>query len=836
MSIINSNGIYVPVIKRGSCDNSLVTKSSLAADGYSASIGFNNVTVPFEKDQGITDYSANYNIEVKVTENSITFSEASDIIAEGVTAQSELDDPIVLYLTNQTPDNIDVIIDDPIDKSYHKGYYECDTDDQGRLVLRIYSPYFFVSDHGVTNWCESVSYKVVRKVSLGPVYLGFRYWSLGNDGYIYVTKADVTLPYTYDVSGSDINKDIETGKHYIDINYVIPKGKCLDYAPSVFGFANVSGGFGSTTSGYRNVTLNHSAFTAGYHNKNLADAGAVFGANNVNHGNASFVGGNENTVRTGNTIVHGSNNIVETKNSDSAFFGHNNIAEENNNINTSNLCAGRSNRLKPNTRSTAIFGTSNIVDSTNSLVSGYENTVDGKQNIVGGYNNKVTASISIVSGSNNNSQSTASATFGNSNTNAGNYALVAGNENNGSGESSVTLGLTNTNKGKGSFVVGESNVNNNGGRIIVAGRSNTIEGIIHGSAIFGCNNIVKDASSFISAESAILCSGKLNIIENSVGFSSVIGHNNTLGDTTNQANIQGNAVFGGHNKLVANYSFIAGSYNTILNSDINNAFVAGMHCYAGRSVQRVFGKYNIANTSSDSVRYVDIVGWGSESAPKNIYTLDTNGNANFLGTVRSNATLESLETVDSKALITKQYADKYYINKITTTNDQRRAYIVDKDGHQALMPLNSGIVNDTLVVRDERGRIKASPSNDELDAVVTLAELLGKGYLKRQYSPDFNFRHAYIIDKTGSTTTAKITTGTDEDTVVMRTGTGTIQAKEPTELSEVTTVRYVNNKITELVNNLTVKDKITINDTTLTEEDLVNLLRLVKTVNYDGGQ
>lgn len=516
-----------------------------------------------------------------------------------------------------------------------------------------------------------------------PCYFGYRFGSVNGDTYYkYINLSITEFPIQTGIYKSDILDDESnvTGK-MIHVNYLIPKIEGSNYAPISLGYAGVAAGMGASNFGYRNVSIGNGTLTGGYHNKTISDTGTTVGANNVNYGNATFVGGVGNTVKTGNTIVYGSNNSVEKNNSDSAIFGHNNTAEENTNVNTSNLCAGKGNTLKSTTRATALFGTSNIVDTTNSLVAGYENTVGGNQNIVGGYRNNVKSTISIVSGSSNNSQSTASATFGNNNTNTGNYAFVAGNGNNSSGEASITLGLTNTNKGKGSFVVGEGNVNNNGGRIIVAGRSNTIDGIVHGSAVFGCGNIVKDGGSFANAESAILCAGKSNTVEKSVGFSGVIGNNNTLGDTNNVANIQGNAVFGGYNKLVANYSFISGSYNTIDNNNINNSFVAGTHCCAARSVQRIFGQYNVANTSSDAVRFVDIVGWGtSDTDRKNIYTLDTYGNATFTGTVTANgSTLATEEYVSSEiqkipapdltAYATKEYTDNTVKTEITKLVD-----------------------------------------------------------------------------------------------------------------------------------------------------------------------
>lgn len=71
----------------------------------------------------------------------------------------------------------------------------------------------------------------------------------------------------------------------------------------------------------------------------------------------------------------------------------------------------------------------------------------------------------------------------------------------------------------------------------------------------------------------------------------------------------------------------AGGYGSEANK--TGAFAHGCYVKATAAYQTVFGKYNDTTNGS---KYVQVVGWGeSTTTPRNIYTLDTSGNANFAG-------------------------------------------------------------------------------------------------------------------------------------------------------------------------------------------------------------
>jgi len=77
----------------------------------------------------------------------------------------------------------------------------------------------------------------------------------------------------------------------------------------------------------------------------------------------------------------------------------------------------------------------------------------------------------------------------------------------------------------------------------------------------------------------------------------------------------------------------------------NAAHAEGLGTTANQDYQHVFGKYN--NTANDS-NLVEMVGWGTDSAPKNIRTLDANGNEELSGSLsfRSGTSLKATMAYD----------------------------------------------------------------------------------------------------------------------------------------------------------------------------------------------
>lgn len=180
-----------------------------------------------------------------------------------------------------------------------------------------------------------------------------------------------------------------------------------------------------------------------------------------------------------------------------------------------------------------------------------------------------------------------------------------------------------------------------------------------------------------------------------------------------------------------------------------SSLAQGLGTIANGPKQSVFGQYNVADTSK-----VQIVGWGTKSAPRNIYTLDTNGNATFSGSVTSNgnklinateaseiATLavakvvdsapEELNTLRELAVALKDTEDaaaamvKEIAKKVdTTTMEEAIANKADKTGvDKALAAMNDAI--DKKYDSDDLPTIAQAVIDATPDAATT-AEILDK--------------------------------------------------------------------------------------------------------------
>jgi hypothetical protein len=137
----------------------------------------------------------------------------------------------------------------------------------------------------------------------------------------------------------------------------------------------------------------------------------------------------------------------------------------------------------------------------------------------------------------------------------------------------------------------------------------------------------------------------------------------------------------------------AGGSGSIANG--KNSFASGTGTIAQATSQFVFGKYNVADSSK-----AQIVGWGSgedvvdESGNiitqnrKNIYTLDTTGNAEFAGTVKAGRT--TTDSDDDLILVTKGYL-KNLINSIRQEISDIKADVDALRGGATVYPTEPGL-------------------------------------------------------------------------------------------------------------------------------------------------
>ena len=85
-----------------------------------------------------------------------------------------------------------------------------------------------------------------------------------------------------------------------------------------------------------------------------------------------------------------------------------------------------------------------------------------------------------------------------------------------------------------------------------------------------------------------------------------------------------------------------------------NTHTEGYKTAAYGTCQHVQGRYNVHDTEEN---YAHIVGWGEENKPKNIHTLDKNGNAWFTGNVYIGSNSGTNRDDGSKKLATEEYVN-----------------------------------------------------------------------------------------------------------------------------------------------------------------------------------
>ena len=191
---------------------------------------------------------------------------------------------------------------------------------------------------------------------------------------------------------------------------------------------------------------------------------------------------------------------------------------------------------------------------------------------------------------------------------------------------------------------------------ISAGFGSTAAGL--GATALGCRTRALHHSTFAagfvneSAADGASTVGALNLNKSVAGF--VSGYNNSaLGGYDHFMAGNNNTIEGGaHNTAIGQDNTIkSGTQCGFVFGKSNQASgdypqAGGVGCKA-HGTQRAFGKYNVPDTEG---KYVDIVGWGTSTTPKNIYTLDTSGNASFSGDVTAtvNGKSISLNTLNTK--------------------------------------------------------------------------------------------------------------------------------------------------------------------------------------------
>lgn len=333
-------------------------------------------------------------------------------------------------------------------------------------------------------------------------------------------------------------------------------------------------------------------------------------------GNQSVAIGYDNVVVGINSIAIGENNIIdETKFTGTYDYASNSIiVGQNNTIDCSYPAA--------------IFGSSNKI--INSGAYSFYN--DGGTLVVGLSNTVNNNSYHAVFGKNN------QVTLRENDSNASYGCLLSGYGNKASGYYSVAIGYSNTAGYKeASIAIGRSNVSNGQSAIALgsycevtndyalAGGTDSISSGL-GSLAFG---YYCEATNYCSVALGGWCKAK-GYQSFAAGYQAEVGSNGYTGVAIGyQAKTEGSegVSIGSYNEAKGGQSLALGCHSS---TSAYNTIAIGYYAKASSSYQTAMGKYNIEDTES---KYALIFGGGEYSTPKNIFTLDWNGNAWFAGSI-----------------------------------------------------------------------------------------------------------------------------------------------------------------------------------------------------------
>lgn len=387
-------------------------------------------------------------------------------------------------------------------------------------------------------------------------------------------------------------------------------------------------------------------------------------------GTQSVAIGVDNTVVGVNSIAVGENNVIdETKFTGWSDYASNSIVVGKNNIidcSESAAIFGNSNKLINsgdysfyNYGGTIIAGINNVVS-----VNAY-NTVFGNYNqleiqgdnepygcFVSGYGNKVT----------------------------GSYALAIGYSNDvgGDREASIAIGRDNTSTSTSSIALGSYCKATE--QYALAGGSYSISS--------GLNSFAYGADCNATAYSSVAL-GYSNKATNDCAFtvgrqSVASGYASIAMGYETKATAYASVSIGDNNEANAHQSLALGARSI---ASGNNSIAIGYFAKSSGEYQTAMGRHNIEDTEN---KYALIFGGGEYSTPKNIHTLDWDGNAVFAGKVAdgNGATISGIETTTDTTIDTN-VESLVHINSIKGRMSQ------DIDSQTLVYPLFTSVIIST---------------------------------------------------------------------------------------------------------------------------------------------
>lgn len=262
---------------------------------------------------------------------------------------------------------------------------------------------------------------------------------------------------------------------------------------------------------------------------------------------------------------------------------------------SNNTIVGTDNTISVNSTSSMVSGFQNHIDANNAFAFGTDNKVTGENGFAGGNNATAAGRNSFAFGSHAESLVEYTIAMGNQARTSAYNTIAIGNGAYANGESTVVLGRTNTVNAENATVVGSNNGTVASGHGVVIGYNNKVQGSDKEMLAFGSNNTVQNQGATVlgshgqavAVDSLALGNNTLADVQNSVA----LGTNSTTEEavSTNHIFINGER-----------YDFAGGVANSTVSIGANNkAGNGGVQNYKRTLTNVAAGR--VDSTSTDAI-------------------------------------------------------------------------------------------------------------------------------------------------------------------------------------------------------------------------------------------
>lgn len=260
-----------------------------------------------------------------------------------------------------------------------------------------------------------------------------------------------------------------------------------------------------------------------------------------------------------------------------------------------NFIGGTDNTISVNSTSSMVTGFQNHIDANNAFAFGTDNTVTGENGFAGGNNATAAGRNSFAFGSHAESLVEYTIAMGNQARTSAYNTIAIGNGAYANGESTVVIGRTNTVNAENATVIGSNNGTVASGQGVVVGYNNKAQGSNKEMLAFGSNNTVQNQGATVlgshgqavAVDSLALGNNTVADVQNSVA----LGTNSTTEETvsTNHIYINGEK-----------YDFAGGVANSTVSIGANNkAGNGGVQNYKRTLTNVAAGR--VDGTSTDAI-------------------------------------------------------------------------------------------------------------------------------------------------------------------------------------------------------------------------------------------